>query len=153
MPTGDSDRLFELKHQQEVQYLSDRGTQHPVWQEIKKKEGKKALTFVEKMKKLIHAGISTSVAPNRLSNDMDDLPTLEERIRKALGIIYRPDRPATNMLFFVMYDIGSNKVRTLVAKYLLRNGCTRIQRSIFLADLPSADYERIRNDLTAVQAA
>ena len=118
-----------------------------------KKEGKKALTFVEKMQKLIHAGISTSVAPNRLSNDMDDLPTLEERIRKALGIIYRPDRPATNMLFFVMYDIGSNKVRTLVAKYLLRNGCTRIQRSIFLADLPSADYERIRNDLTEVQAA
>ncbi len=52
-----------------------------------------------------------------------------------------------------MYDIGSNKVRALVAKYLLRKGCTRIQRSIFLADLSTADYETIRNDLTQVQAA
>lgn len=118
-----------------------------------KRESKKEWTFVEKMKALVHAGISTSAAPNRLSNDMDDLPTLEERVKRALGIIYRPDRPATNMLFFVMYDIGSNKVRALVAKYLLRKGCTRIQRSIFLADLSTADYETIRNDLTLVQAA
>ena len=118
-----------------------------------KRESKKEWTFVEKMKALVNAGISTSAAPNRLSNDMDDLPTLEERVKRALGIIYRPDRPATNMLFFVMYDIGSNKVRALVAKYLLRKGCTRIQRSIFLADLSTADYETIRNDLTLVQAA
>ena len=118
-----------------------------------KRESKKEWTFVEKMKALVHAGISTSAAPNRLSNDMDDLPTLEERVKRALGIIYRPARPATNMLFFVKYDIGSNKVRALVAKYLLRKGCTRIQRSIFLADLSTADYETIRNDLTQVQAA
>lgn len=109
--------------------------------------------FVEKMQRLIHAGISTSVPPNRLNNNMDDLPTLEERISRALGIIHRTNRPATNMLFFVMYDIRSNKVRTLIAKYLLRKGCTRIQKSIFLADLPTSDYESIRNDLTEVQAA
>lgn len=118
-----------------------------------RKGSKKTLTFVEKMQKLIHAGISASAAPNRLGNDMDDLPALEERISKALGIINRPDRPATNMLFFVMYDIGSNKVRNLVAKYLLRKGCTRIQRSIFLGDLSPTDYETIRNDLTEVQSA
>lgn len=65
--------------------------------------------FVEKMQKLIHAGISTSAVPNRLNNEMDDLPALEERVRNALGIISNPNRPVTNMLFFVMYDIGSNK--------------------------------------------
>lgn len=118
-----------------------------------KKSNKRELSFVEKMQKLIYAGISTSSPPNRLSNDMNDLPTLDERIKRALGIIYRPGRAATNMLFFVMYDISSTKVRTLIAKYLLRKGCTRIQRSIFLADLPVADYETIRNDLTEVQAA
>ena len=56
------------------------------------------------------------------------------------------------MLFFVMYDIESNKVRNQVAKYLLRKECFRVQRSIFLADLNNQDYEQIRLDLSEVQA-
>lgn len=51
-----------------------------------------------------------------------------------------------------MYDIESNKVRTQIAKYLLREGCFRIQRSIFLADLPAEKMDKIRRDLTEVQA-
>ena len=51
-----------------------------------------------------------------------------------------------------MYDIESNKVRNQVAKYLLRKGCFRVQRSIFLADLNNQDYEQIRSDLLEVQA-
>lgn len=50
-----------------------------------------------------------------------------------------------------MYDIESNKVRNLVCKYLIRNGCSRIQRSIFLADQSVDVYNRIREDLTQVQ--
>jgi CRISPR-associated protein Cas2 len=57
------------------------------------------------------------------------------------------------MLFFVMYDISSNKVRNLVSKYLIEQGCTRIQCSIFLADLPDNKYEKIKNDLAEVQSA
>ncbi len=57
------------------------------------------------------------------------------------------------MLFFVMYDIESNKVRTLVHKYLKRMGCTPIQRSIFLADTPMETYNKIKDDLAAVQEA
>ena len=57
------------------------------------------------------------------------------------------------MLFFIMYDISDNKVRCLVAKYLIRKGCTRVQRSVFLADRPLAVFEQIRNDLAEVQAA
>ena len=56
------------------------------------------------------------------------------------------------MLFFVMYDIASNKVRYLVAKYLERKGCIRIQRSIFLADLDKAVYDQIKTDLAEVQS-
>ena len=56
------------------------------------------------------------------------------------------------MLFFVMYDIESNKVRYLIAKYLERYGCTRIQHSIFLADLDKAIYDQIKADLTEVQS-
>ena len=52
-----------------------------------------------------------------------------------------------------MYDIESNKVRRLVAKYLIRQGCFRIQRSIYLADLPAEKCEQIKADLAEVQAA
>lgn len=62
-------------------------------------------------------------------------------------------RPAGNILFFIMYDISSNRVRNLIAKYLKEKGCIRVQRSIFLADLPSEKYEAIRTDLAEVQAA
>lgn len=79
------------------------------------------------------------------------LGSLDERIRKLLGLVNNPERKSTNMLFFVMYDIESNKVRTLVAKYLLRMGCFRIQKSIFLADTPAETMDKIRSDLKEVQ--
>lgn len=56
------------------------------------------------------------------------------------------------MIFFVMYDIESNKVRRHVVKYLERQGCSRVQKSIFLADLPTSAFEQIKNDLAEVQA-
>ena len=39
-----------------------------------------------------------------------------------------------------------------LAKYLIREGCTRIQKSIFLADRPVATYNKIKSDLAEVQA-
>ena len=56
------------------------------------------------------------------------------------------------MLFFVMYDIESDKVRRLVCKYLIKAGCTRVQKSIFLADCPVETYNKIRSELAEVQA-
>ena len=56
------------------------------------------------------------------------------------------------MLFFVMYDIESDKVRYDIAKYLERKGCTHIQRSIFLADLDKTVYDEIKSDLAEVQS-
>lgn len=52
-----------------------------------------------------------------------------------------------------MYDIESDKVRRLIVKYLQRKGCTRVQRSVFLADLPLKEYDNIRADLTEAQSA
>ena len=57
------------------------------------------------------------------------------------------------MIFFVMYDIEDDKARRQVFKYLLKLGCYRVQRSVFLADLPNSKYDQIRKDLTEVQAA
>lgn len=81
----------------------------------------------------------------------NDLASLDERMRSLIGIIDNKERPDNYMLFFVMYDIESDKVRTLVSKYLQKKGCTRIQNSIFLADLPKDVYEQIQTDLKEVQ--
>ncbi len=116
------------------------------------KKEKEPLSYLLKLKRIKDAGLADSPTPNRLPNKLDDLPTIEERISMIMGIINKPTRPACNMLFFVMYDIESNKVRTQIVKYLLRKGCTRIQRSIFLADLSSTAFEEIKRDLAEVQS-
>lgn len=112
------------------------------------------LDFVERMKALAKAGLKDSLPPNRdMDKKTDELLSLEERLGEIFEITEKRDRNIGNMLFFVMYDIENNKVRSLVSKYLIKNGCTRIQKSIFLADLPSEKYEQIRSDLTEVQEA
>lgn len=100
----------------------------------------------------MQAGLSENKMINRLPNDYDAIPDLPTRVRDIIGLINRPQRPINNMLFFVMYDIESNKVRYQIAKYLLRVGCFRVQRSIFLADLSMDKYDMIRRDLTEVQS-
>ena len=111
------------------------------------------LSFVEQMRKLRAANLT---APPQHKDDVPEaeeceIGSLSARIKQTIGIIGNKKRPAGYMLFFVMYDIESNKVRTLVHKYLKRMGCTPIQRSIFLADTPLETYNRIKEDLAAVQ--
>ncbi len=101
------------------------------------------------MRKFQKAGIPNPLSANRTANDLNDMPTLEERIQFLLKLINTPQRPSNAMLFFIMYDIESNRVRNQIAKYLIKNGC---QKSVFLADLPHEKYEQIKNDLTEVQA-
>lgn len=113
---------------------------------------RKAIPYIEILRKLSRAGVRKSPVINRRTGDFNCLPTLQERVDFLMGIVNRPVRPATNMLFFVMYDIESDKVRYHIAKYLERKGCTRIQRSIFLADLDKTVYDEIKSDLAEVQS-
>lgn len=103
------------------------------------------------MKKFSRAGMPHPHSPNRNVGNLDELPTLEERIERIFKIIKQNNRPANHMIFFVMYDIESTKVRNQIVKYLLREGCTRVQKSIFLADLPLDTYNRMRSELAQVQ--
>jgi CRISPR-associated protein Cas2 len=116
------------------------------------KKKKTAIDYIDILRKLNNAGMEHSPVINREPNDVDYLPTLQERVDTVLGIINESAKSAGNMLFFVMYDIESNKVRYNIVKYLIRKGCTRIQKSIFLADLSHEVYESIKNDLADIQA-
>jgi CRISPR-associated protein Cas2 len=112
---------------------------------------KKITTFAEKMLKRYSAGLSETFPDIRQVVTLDDLSTLDVRIAEVLNIVKRK-HDKSRMLFFIMYDIESNKVRNQIVKYLLRKGCSRVQKSIFLADLEHAVYQEIKNDLTEVQA-
>ena len=115
---------------------------------------KKELTFYESLLKIKHAGVEGSkpITSTPTPTDVTGIESLSERVQKVLGLINREERKPTDMLFFVMYDIEDDKVRHQVAKYLLAKGCSRIQNSIFLADLSNEMYDKIRSDLTEVQS-
>lgn len=112
---------------------------------------KPPLSFVDQMKKLIASGINDS-PKIVVKDDSEALTPLEERVQDILGLSDNARKRKDRMFFFVMYDIESDKVRRLVVKYLIREGCTRIQKSIFLADRPVATYNKIKSDLAEVQA-
>lgn len=97
------------------------------------------------------AGLSGALEIGRECGNLDDMPSLPERIRQILGIVLSSNRKPGNMICFIMYDISSNKVRALLAKYLLGKGCTRVQKSIFMADLAADVYQTIGRKLAEIQ--
>ena len=113
---------------------------------------KKELTFVEKIRKIKKAGLEgTPMIREKIETQTDSLFPLDKRIEQILGIVKGFTKKYNEMIYFVMYDIENDKVRTQVAKYLIKKGCTRVQKSIFLANTNRVVYDEIKNDLKEVQ--
>lgn len=85
--------------------------------------------------------------------DVDGLPSLQQRLAKIFGFMRDSDKKPGKMTFFVMYDIASDKVRTLVAKYLERLGLSRVQKSVFMGCADAKVYDTPKENLAEVQAA
>lgn len=111
------------------------------------------LSPVEILKRMANASLHERHVESVETENTVSMDSLEDRVKVLLGIVERQKKSRDRMLFFVMYDIESNKVRTLVHKYLKRKGCSPIQRSIFLADTDMDTYNQIKSDLAAVQEA
>lgn len=115
---------------------------------------KPPLTAAEILSKIRAAGLSeTNVIRDDTLPGTSQMESLDVRLQHILSLTANRQSKHNSMLFFVMYDIESNKVRNLVAKYLIRQGCFRIQHSIYLADMPSDKCDQIKEDLAQVQAA
>jgi len=80
------------------------------------------------------------------------LTTFSETVPRRPTSTTTRDKNHTDMLYLMMYDIADNKVRREISKYLQKKGCYRIQKSVFLAQLPTKVYEEICYDLKEVQA-
>ena len=117
-----------------------------------KKKTKPKIGFVEHMLQMKRAGLSHRSAGLVQRADPDLLlEPLEKRIAKILEINQRDHLNPEDMLFFIMYDIENNKVRNRIAKYLLKKGCLRVQKSIFFAEAARAIFDNIHSDLKAIQ--
>ncbi len=103
------------------------------------------------MRLIEKAGLSGSGVIGKTMGSLEELHTLSERIKRILNIISTAERSPGNMICFIMYDITSNKVRTIIAKFLLNKGCTRVQKSIFMADLSSESFQDIGKKLAEIQ--
>lgn len=116
------------------------------------KKKKEPLPYIEVLRRLARAGVKDSPSVNRVTGNTEDMASLKDRVDFLIGVVNRQQRKATDMLFFIMYDIESNKVRREIAKYLEDKGCFRIQKSIFLASADRTVFEQIKSDLAEVQA-
>lgn len=52
---------------------------------------------------------------------------------------------------FIFYDIENNKLRVQLAKYFLRKGAQRIQKSVYLANISKKIYEEIFETLVELE--
>ena len=52
---------------------------------------------------------------------------------------------------FIFYDIEDNKLRVQLAKYFLRKGAQRIQKSVYLANISKKIYEEIFETLVELE--
>jgi CRISPR-associated endonuclease Cas2 len=55
-----------------------------------------------------------------------------------------------DMYCFIMYDITDNRIRNYISKYLLKQGCQRIQKSVFMASLKRENFREIHETLKEV---
>lgn len=103
------------------------------------------------MRKLSRAGVTRSPAINRPVGNISALPTLRERVDFLLGIVNKPIRPATNMLFFVMHDIERARCAILSPNILSGMGVPVFNVLSFLPT-STKPYDQIKADLTEVQS-
>ena len=116
------------------------------------KKKKKVLSFYERIVKIKRAGLESDKDLVYVPKGYEMLP-LSERlplVDKVLG--QYSNKKIDEMYAFIMYDIENDKVRTHIAKYLIKQGCTRVQKSVFLAEFKRKKYQEIHKTLKEINA-
>ena len=111
---------------------------------------RRTISLGEQMARLRRSGLSGSrwleAAP--VSTEAPDAAqSLAQRLQQLRAL--RPQK-ITDMMCFIAYDIESNKVRTKVAKFLIQQGCHRIQKSVYFARLSRRQYRQVVQALRTI---
>ena len=107
-------------------------------------------TLSETLQRIKAAGLRP---PPTALPDETALPDLTERIQRILGILRRDALKATDMVYLIMYDIEDDRVRRAIADYLLKEGCVRIQKSVYLLRSANKRFQAIHDTLKEVNEA
>lgn len=111
------------------------------------------MEFPEIVRRIRQAGLTTQRPRPALRAREADLPDLAERVRLIERFYAHLQQSKTpGMLFFVMYDIEDHKVRRHLAKYLRKQGCVRMQKSVFLGRVSLNTYQEISGTLREINA-
>ena len=124
---------------------------------MRRKSGQMEIGFHERMLRLKRAGMRsplTSLLGKGIQYDKQfdkGITNLRDRVVLLIQWLqqYKIEK-SDDMLYFVMYDITDNKVRNLVAKYLIKKGCIRVQKSVYLAKSKLSVYKEISQVLKEV---
>ena len=108
------------------------------------------LSLAELIRRCKNAGISEDIHLKQQTS-IDPLGSLEERI-KNIETMLRKDYHSGEKPYFLMYDIEDNKVRRQIAKYLKTKGFVRIQKSVYLAWLPTKIHNEVSQDLKEINS-
>ena len=105
----------------------------------------------EKYLRLLRAGMSKLYFERAKRPESEEAAAPERWAR--LQEMLRSHQPLspTEMLCLISYDIEDNKVRRTIAKYLIRQGCTRVQKSVYMARLERKTYQDIAATLREIQ--
>jgi len=107
----------------------------------------KKLNSLSKILRVENAGINSMP----VKQNVGSCASLEFRIREILLLLDKNKFKSDDMIFFVMYDITNNKVRTQIAKYLIDKSCVRVQKSIFLVKASRLVFKEISETLLEIQ--
>jgi CRISPR-associated endonuclease Cas2 len=73
---------------------------------------------------------------------------IEDKVEKIEAWLYKQKKQKIKqVLYLIAYDIEDNKIRTQIAKYLIKKGCMRIQKSVYLAKSSRTTYNEIHETL------
>ncbi len=114
---------------------------------MSKKEEKEKRLF-DILSKIKEAGIKSDINREEESNELE---SLSYRIQAILQIL-KKQMKSNEMNYLIFYDIAEDKVRIQVSKYLIKRGCIRIQKSVFLARSENKFFQQIMNDLKEVNS-
>ena len=116
------------------------------------KKKKKEISFYERILRIKRAGLGENAELVHVPKSYDFLP-LSERLPLVDKVLNNfKNKKIDEMYAFIMYDIENNKVRTHIAKYLIKKGCIRVQKSVFLAELKRKTYFEIHSTLKEINA-
>lgn len=108
------------------------------------------VTEGEKYLRIRRAGMSDLYLTRR--REIVDIPGSKPRWQIVLAHLQKDrKKTATEMMCIISYDIEHNKVRRVIARYLIREGCIRVQKSVYVARLERKKFQEISETLKAIQ--